>query len=118
MRIPRHIAPALVKFFSEQLWPFGVFIDASSDDPLARAAAYRHNRRMRALLPRYLLNWTFGSVIALALTSHFEALASDTGHTRRIFDLAAKGFGTVFTAAACVTAIIAFVYLYLGRRDG
>lgn len=113
----RRITRNLAKFFTDQFWPFGAFADARSPDPIARAAAYRHNRRMRVLLPRYLVNWVFGSAIALGMASHFEALASDSGHTRKIFDVAAKGFGAVFTAGACVTALIAFVYVYLGRHD-
>ena len=61
------------------LWPFWLFKDASRGDRHARAAAYRHNRSMRAYLPGYLVKWVFGSLFAFALTAGFESLGDRSG---------------------------------------
>lgn len=104
-------------FLRRHFWPFSLFIDASSADVYTRAAAYRHNRSVRAQLPRYLVNWLFSSGIALAVSAHFQTLAAQTGHAKKIYDVVAAGFGAIFAAGSCAFSLIGFVYLYLGRRE-
>jgi len=38
------------------LWPIGIFRDASKGNLFERAAAYRHNRKLRGCLPHYMNN--------------------------------------------------------------
>lgn len=92
-------------------WPFWLFHDASSGNLVARAAAYRHNQSMRVYLPGYLVRWSFGSVLLLALTL---LLNSGSGPTALWM---AAGSGMAFASAVCILLQIGFIYLYLSRHD-
>ena len=104
------------------LWPFWLFKDASRGDRHARAAAYRHNRSMRAYLPGYLVKWVFGSLFAFALTAGFESLGAAAAHVHvgpaNLFAVMAAGGGIVFAGSLCVLFVTSYVYLYLGKHDG
>lgn len=106
----------LPQLLYRSLWPFWLFKDASRGDPYARAAAYRHNRRMRVNLPKYLLRWVAGCCLALAAIHAFEAQATPAAKQADFFSLMAAGSGIVFGCAACVVFVIAYVYLYLGQN--
>jgi hypothetical protein len=92
-------------------WPFWLFHDASRGNMVVRAAAYRHNQSMRIYLPGYLVRWSFGSVLLLALT-----LMLNTGSGSAVLWMAA-GSGMALASALCMLLEIGFVYLYLSRHD-
>jgi hypothetical protein len=99
------------------LWPFWLFQDASRGDMYARAAAYRHNRRMRGNLPRYMLWWTLGSLLAWLSVCGFDAMASPVGGKLDVFVLMAAGCGILFAYAICVMVVTASAYFYLSHVD-
>lgn len=92
-------------------WPFWLFHDASRGNMVARAAAYRHNQDMRIYLPGYLMRWSFGSVLLLALTLIFN-----TGTGPAALWMAA-GSGMALASALCMLLEMGFIYLYLSRHD-
>jgi hypothetical protein len=102
------------------LWPFWLFKDASRGDRMTRAAAYRHNRRMRIYLPGYLMKWMFNCVATFAITAGFGSLsaeaASATGSVN-VFAIIAAGWGIVFTCSLCVLFVTSYIYFYLSRND-
>ena len=61
-RATRHENLTFLQLLFRYLWPFWLFKDASRGDRNARAAAYHHNRNMRAYLPGYLLKWVVGQL--------------------------------------------------------
>jgi hypothetical protein len=99
------------------LWPFWLFKDASRGDRLTRAAAYRHNRSMRAHLPGYLMRWLLGCGATLAITTGFSSLSSARGGVD-VFGLLAAGWGIVFACSLCVLFTTSYIYLYLSRHEG
>ena len=109
--------PGLAREFLKSLWPFYLFQDASRGDMYARAAAYRHNRRMRGNLPRYFMKWMIGSFIAWLSICGFDALAAPVGGQMNVFVLMAAGCGIVFAYAICVMAVTVSAYVYLSRHD-
>lgn len=98
------------------LWPFWLFRDATRGDRMARAAAYRHNQRMRIYLPGYLLKWTFSGSLAFAATAAFESLALRTGEPILLTVIAA-GAGVLFAASLCMLVVTSYIYLHLGKYD-
>jgi len=106
----------LIRFF-RSLWPFYLFQDATRGDRYARAAAYRHNRRMRGNLPRYFMKWMVGSLIAWLSICGFDALAAPVAGQMNVFVLMAAGCGIVFAYAICVMAVTISAYVYLSRHD-
>lgn len=102
----------------KSLWPFYLFQDASRGDMYARAAAYRHNRRMRGNLPAYFMKWMAGSFIAWLSICGFDALAAPTvGGQMNVFVLMAAGCGIVFAYAVCVMVVTVSAYVYLSQHE-
>jgi hypothetical protein len=100
------------------LWPFHLFQDATRGDMYARAAAYRHNRRMRGNLPGYFMKWMLGSFIAWLSICGFDALAAPTvGGQVNVFVLMAAGCGIVFVYAVCVMVVTISAYVYLSQHE-
>lgn len=100
------------------MWPFWLFKDASRGDRYARAAAYRHNRRMRMHLPGYMVRWVFGSVLAFALVSLADALAGHAaGASWSLFALLAGAGAIVLACSLCVLLLTGYLYLYLNRHE-
>ena len=99
------------------LWPFWLFKDASRGDLYARAAARRHNRRMRDSLPRYLIRWLIVCCLATASIFAFDAMASDVGRHLDVFVVMAAGSGIVCAYALCTLCIIGYAYVHLGRSE-
>jgi hypothetical protein len=98
------------------VWPFWLFRDASRGDRYARAAAYRHNRDMRAHLPGYMVRWLVVSAATLAVASGFSALSVPrTG--LNVFALLAAGSGIAFACCICVLFVTSYIYLYLSRHE-
>lgn len=108
---------SLAQRLIRSLWPVGVFKDASRGDLYARAAAYRHNRRMRGNLPKYLLRWTAGSCLALGAVCAFDSLASSVASEIDVFRLMAAGSGIVFAGAMSGVTVIGYMYLYLSHNE-
>jgi hypothetical protein len=108
--------PAIQQLF-RALFPFWLFQDASRGDTYARAAAYRHNRRMRGNLPRYMLKWTVGSFLTFLSVCGFDALASPGDGKVDVFVLMAAGCGILFAYAICVMVVTASAYLYLSHHE-
>jgi hypothetical protein len=97
------------------LWPFWLFKDASRGDRYTRAAAYRHNRSMRVHLPGYLMRWSLGSALALALAALCGSMPGRSGLDA--YTLAAAGGGVLFACSVCVLFVTSYIYLYLSRND-
>lgn len=108
---------SLSRLLFRYLWPFWLFKDASRGDRYARAAAYRHNRSMRAHLPGYLMRWLFGSGATFAITAGFSSLSGTRGGLD-VFGLLAAGWGIVFACSLCVLFTTSYIYLYLGHHEG
>ena len=98
-------------------WPFWLFHDVSRGNLMARAAAYRHNQSMRIYLPGYLMRWSFGSVLLLALTLLLNGWANQAAGLSLCFEWMAAGSGMALAWALCMLLQIGFVYLYLSRHD-
>lgn len=99
------------------LWPFWMFKDATRGDCLEQAAAYRHNRGMRAYLPAIFFNWVVNCSFALALLSSSNALSNRMSRTVDVFVLISAGAGIVFVCGVIVLLITSYVYFYLGHND-
>lgn len=98
-------------------WPFWQFQDTSRGDLYMRAAALRHNLRMRACLPRYLMRWVLVCGVALAAIRTFDALAADVGHKLDVFVVMAAGSGLICAYALCALCVIGYAYLSLGQLE-
>jgi hypothetical protein len=113
--------PSLDRFTKkliQSLWPFHLFQDATRGDMYARAAAYRHNRRMRGNLPGYFMKWMLGSFIAWLSICGFDALAAPTASGQvNVFVLMAAGCGIVFVYAVCVMLVTVSAYVYLSQHE-
>jgi hypothetical protein len=109
------VLQALFRFFA----PFRLMKDVSRGSLEERAAAYRHNRRMRGQLPACILRWALSCSIALLLTSWFEDLAggSATHGAPGIFILLAAACATFLACGVCVMFVTAYVYFYLAHND-
>ena len=113
----RRTRPYLIRLFLTHVWPFGMFQDASRGSRLARIAAYRHNRRMRHILPEYLKKWLIGCAIALVIMSGCDAVARDAASQPSLFIWFAAAFGTLFAVGLCIMSVTAYIYLYLSYND-
>ena len=110
------VLQVLFRFFS----PFSLMKDVSRGSREERIAAYRHNRRIRAELPRCMLRWAASCSIAVLLTAYFDALGgggASTGGTPSIFILLAAACATFIACGVCVLFITAYVYFYLTSHD-
>lgn len=101
----------LVRFFS----PAWLFRDASRGSALERAAAFRHNRRMRAHLPRYMARWAAAGGMAFVLMASFDGTDGASAAAPSLAVLLAATFGVLFACAACALFVVGYVYLALGR---
>jgi hypothetical protein len=97
------------------LWPFWLFKDASCGDRMTRAAAYRHNRSMRAYLPGYMLRWVFSSLLAFAFVCLADASAQ--GSSFHVLPWVVAAGAIAFVASLCVLLMTGYVYLYLDRNE-
>jgi len=99
------------------LWPFWMFQDASTGDRFARAAAERHNRRMRSCLPSYLLRWLVICAAASLAIYTCDALAGDVATRLDVFVLLAAGSGLVCACGICVLLVLGYAYLALCQQE-
>jgi hypothetical protein len=108
----------LAQLLFRYLWPFWLFKDATHGDRMVRAAAYRHNRSMRAYLPGYMRRWVLGSTVALAIINAADLLSDHTAGTAlSVFSLIAGASAIAFVCCLCVLLLIAYLYLYLNRCE-
>jgi hypothetical protein len=92
--------------------------DVSSGSFEERAAAYRHNRRMRGELFTCMKRWALSCAIAIALTAYFDALGGTGAATQlSIFALLAAACGTFIACAVCVLFVMAYAYVYLAHHE-
>lgn len=105
---------ALHRFFS----PYWLFKDAARGSMYERAAAHRHNRRMRAHLPAYMRRWLMSCIVAFVLMVCFEVPAAVADGRVPFSMLLAAGFGVLFAWGVCMIFVTAYAYLALGRSDG
>ena len=107
----------VARFFS----PLWLMKDVSSGTFEERAAAYRHNRRMRGELFTCMKRWALSCAVAMVLTAYFDALGEGTlAHESsglNIFALLAAACGTFIACAVCVLFVMAYAYIYLAHRD-
>jgi len=110
----------LLRLFS----PFYLMKDVSRGSFEERAAAYRHNRRLRGELPACMARWFLSCAVAAGLTLIFETLGSDTaaglvgqGRGGDVFLLLAAACATFIACGVCVLFVTAYVYFYLGHED-
>ena len=94
----------VARFFS----PLWLMKDASSGSLEERAAAYRHNRRMRGELFTCMKRWALSCAVAMILTSYFDAAG---------VAVLAAACGTFIACAVCVLFVMGYAYLYLAHRD-
>lgn len=88
--------------------------DVSSGSFQERAAAYRHNRRLRGELFTCMKRWALSCAVAIVLTAYFDAL----GEGRlNIFAVLAAACGTFIACAVCVLFVMGYAYLYLAHHD-
>ncbi len=106
---------ALTRFFS----PFQQMKDVSRGSFEERAAAYRHNRRMRGHLPAYILRWALSCGVAVLLTTYFDSMGggSATPGPPGLFILLAAACATFIACGVCVMFVTAYVYFYLAHHD-
>jgi hypothetical protein len=78
-----------------------------------RAAAARHNRRMRGALSACMLRWAVSCAIAMALTAHFDALGNGARGAPGFAVLLAAAGATFIVCAVCVLFVSAYVYVHL-----
>jgi hypothetical protein len=100
----------LARFFS----PLWLMKDVSSGSFEERAAAYRHNRRMRGELFTCMKRWALSCGIAGVLTAYFDALGASQ---LNIFALLAAACGTFIACAVCVLFVMAYAYVYLAHQE-
>lgn len=106
---------SLFRFFA----PFQLMKDVSRGSFEERAAAYRHNRRMRASLLPFILRWAASCSVGVLLTTWFDYLGggSATPGAPSIFILLAAACATFIACGVCVMFLIAYVYFYLAHHD-
>ena len=109
------VLQALFRFFS----PFTLMKDVNRGSKEERAAAFRHNRRMRGHLPVCMLRWAASCSVAVLLTAYFETLGGGaaTAGTPSVFVLLAAACATFIACGVCVLLITAYVYFYLVHHD-
>jgi hypothetical protein len=103
----------VARFFS----PLWLMKDASSGTFEERAAAYRHNRRMRGELFTCMRRWVLSCAVAIVLTAYFDALGEGGTGQLSIFTLLAAACGTFIACAVCVLFVLAYAYVYLAHHD-
>jgi hypothetical protein len=104
--LPQRVA----RFFSPQ-W---LMQDASCGSFEERAAAYRHNRRMRGELSACMKRWALSGAIAIVLTSSFDALGEGK---LSIFALLAAACATFIACAVCALFVMGYAYIYLAHHE-
>jgi hypothetical protein len=101
MRLPA--LQRIARFFS----PLWMMKDVSSGTFEERAAAYRHNRRMRGELSACMKRWALSCAVAMALTAYFDAMG---------VAVLAAACGTFIACAVCVLFVMGYAYLYLAHH--
>jgi hypothetical protein len=92
--------------------------DAARGTLQQRAAAYRHNRRMRKELLACMARWMLSCIVAAALTSYFQTLGAAGGASAGLFAVLAAAGGLLVTYEVCILTLGACIYLRLtyGQR--
>jgi hypothetical protein len=103
----------VARFFS----PLGLMKDVSAGTFEERAAAYRHNRRMRGELSACMKRWALSCAVAIVLTAYFDALGDGGAGQLSIFALLAAACGTFIACAVCVLFVMGYAYVYLAHHD-
>ena len=105
----------LTRLFS----PFQLMKDVNRGSFEERAAAHRHNRRLRGELPSCMLRWAFSCSIAIALTAFFDALggSSVASGPPNLFVVLAAACATFIACGVCVLFVTAYVYFYLVNSE-
>jgi hypothetical protein len=111
MRLP--VLQRVARFFS----PLWLMKDCSRGSFEERAAAYRHNRRMRGELSACMKRWAFSCALAGVLTACFDALGEGGAGQLNIFALLAAACGTFIACAVCVLFVMGYAYLYLAHHE-
>ena len=73
-----------------------------------RAAAYRHNRRMRGELSTCMKHGALSCPSAIVLTAYFDAMGAPW---------LAAACGTFIACAVCALFVLGYAYLYLAHHD-
>lgn len=108
------VLQSLVRFFS----PLQMMKDVSRGTFEERAAAYRHNRRMRGLLAACIRRWALCCSVAIVLTAFFDALGGGGGSgSLSIYVLLAAACGTFIACAICMLFVMSYAYVYLAHHD-
>ena len=103
----------VARFFS----PLWLMKDVSSGSFEERAAAYRHNRRMRGELFTCMKRWALSCAVAIVLTAYFDALGEGGTGQLNIFALLAAACGTFIACAVCALFVMGYAYLYLTHHE-
>ncbi len=112
---PAHLSRTQVLY--RALWPFWMFQDASTGDRFARAAAERHNRRMRSSLPPYLLRWLLICAGASLVIYICDALGDHVASRLDVFVLLAAGSGLLCAYGICVLFVLGYAYVALCQQE-
>lgn len=94
--------------------PFRMMQDATTGSFEQQVAAYRHNRRMRKGLLACMGRWAVSCVVAIALTTYFEALGAGPSG---LYSLLATAGGLFVTCSVFVLILSAFVYIHLSYEQ-
>jgi hypothetical protein len=82
--------------------------DVSSGTFEERAAAYRHNRRMRGELSACMKRWALSCAIAIIPTAYFDTPGEAW---------LAAACGTFIACGICALSVLGYAYLYLAHHD-
>lgn len=93
--------------------PFNVFKDASRGTLAERAAACRHNCRMRGCLPTYISRWLVSCSAAFVLTAFFDALAPHEAAALSVFAILATANAVLAATGICAVFVLAYAYVSL-----
>lgn len=114
---PQGPAERVLEALSRGFSPFTAMRDVRQGSFEQRAAAHRHNRRMRGALSICMLRWAVSCAVALALTAGFDALGAGARGTLSIFVLLAAACATFIACGVCVLCVSAYVYVHLAHDD-
>jgi hypothetical protein len=95
--------------------PFGAFKDASRGTLAERAAACRHNCRMRSCLRPYMSRWLVSCSVAFLLTAFFDALSPHDEAAVSVFVILATANAVFASTAICAVFVLAYAYVSLAH---
>jgi len=98
-----------------ELWPFIPFKDVNSGTFLERAAAFRHNIRLRNLLPIYVLKWSVMFLFFTITIEFFESIALVYVGLKVPFIVLASVSGVLAACALIVVLEIVVIYAFLAQ---